>query len=236
MLICAALLTCGAGLLPQACVVQPVRSSCTFGAERMGSLSLVMASSAPPEDGNCVRLWARRLRKGATLAAAALVVITPRGPATAAEPASQAVTISRRGDSTVAGRQPLDAAFLGLRRRKTLEAPLPPLEPGRAGVIDMDTIVGKKVAKRYTERAFIFDDALTAKSELQEELEEFEEFKETTAGQRVVLALTTTGGAVGIIYAGTRALMGIERWMKQQELLDIQAVRHASVGRGAPVH
>lgn len=168
------------------------------------------------------------MRKGATLAAAALVV-TPRSPATAVEPAAQPVSLSRRADSSVAGRQPLDAAFLGFRRKKTLEAPLPPLDPSATGVIDMDKIVGKKVAKSYTERDFIFDDALTAKSELQEELEEFQEFKESTAGQRVVLALATTGGAVGAVYAGTRALMGIEKWMKKQELLDIQAVRSASV-------
>jgi len=96
-------------------------------------------------------------------------------------------------------------------------ADAPPLQG-----IDLDKIVPKREARRFTSREFIFSDALTQKSELEEELEELETYKEQNKGQRALQTLVTTGGGLGLVYLSVKGLTNVERWIKQQELRDIE--------------
>ena len=238
-LVSLALLTWGA-LLPQPAIDHRCRPTCPplraaardgfvavagVGAGRASSCPAMMSARAPDEaaSGGEVReraltRWARRARKGSALLAAAALVASPRGARAVELRREEPASVSRDAGSGRAGRRPIDAACLSFpRRKKSLEPPLPPpSEDERENLIDLDALLSKKQAKRYTERSFIFDDALTSKPELQEELEEIEAFKSRNAGQRGLVFVATAGGAVGLVYTGTRVLLGIERWLKQQ--------------------
>jgi hypothetical protein len=103
--------------------------------------------------------------------------------------------------------------------------PMERSEEPRSNEIDMDAIVSKKRARRYTERDFIFSDELTSKPELIEELEELDALKETNKVAMLAQSAVTTGGAIGFVYFSVKGLRGIDRWMKQQELDDIEEER-----------
>jgi len=111
-------------------------------------------------------------------------------------------------------------AFLGLPRKKELMPPLLAKPPEGDG-IDLDKIVPKKLGHRFTDRDFIFSESLTAKSPLEEELEELETFKAQSKSSRALQGLATTGGAVGLVYLSVKGLSNVERWIKEQELKDI---------------
>jgi len=91
--------------------------------------------------------------------------------------------------------------------------------------VDLDLLLPKKWARRFTDRDFLFSDSLTAKSELEEELEELETYKEQSKGTRALQTIATTGGAVGLIYLSVKGLTNVERWIKEQELKDIEEER-----------
>lgn len=95
----------------------------------------------------------------------------------------------------------------------------------RRNEIDMDRIVSPKAAQRFTDRDFIFSDGLTAKSELMEELEELDLMKEEKKTAKLLQTVTTVGGAFAMVYGTVKGLSGIERWMKQMELRDIEEER-----------
>jgi len=162
--------------------------------------------------------WLGRLRGAGVALATAVVLAVPRGPAQAAELAGPAAE-SQAPDVAKLIAEP---AFLGFRRRKNLAPPLV-RGPPRRNEIDMDRIVSKKTARRFTERSFIFSDELTSKNELTEELDELDETAASNQLQKAASAVISTGGAVGLVYVSVKGLTSIERWMKQQELDDIAA-------------
>ena len=167
-----------------------------------------------------VRRWRKRAKSaGATLAAAALLAL-PRGPASAAEQRPEPTSVSRDVDSN-RGTPPL--AFLGGKKYKVT----PPFQPGEvdANRIDMDAIVSKKMAKKYTGSDFLFSDSLTQKSALEDELEQLDTARRERGAARAVGTLLTYGGALGGVYLTVRGLSNVERWMKQQELRDIEEER-----------
>jgi len=170
--------------------------------------------------------WAQRLRSAGTAIATAVVLAVPRGPARAAVQelsAPDAAPVTRSLHYGRAQRKEPEAAFLWFQRKKEL---LPQFLPGtrkrRSTDIDMDVLVPKKMATRFTDREFIFSDALTAKSELEEELEDLETYKAETASSRSLQTLVTTGGAVGLCYFSVKGLTGVEKWIKDQERKDIE--------------
>jgi len=179
------------------------------------------------------RRWRERAASAGATIATAVVLAMPRGPARAATlppPGGEAhAPVSSQASPTVRQRlrsqqqQPL--AFLGVGRRyKNLKPPLPPREAG-ADEIDMDAIVPKGVARRYTSRSYIFSDGLTRRTDLADELEQLDEVKSDRAWERTASTLTTYSFAAGSIYLTVRGLQGVERWMKQQELKDIEEER-----------
>ena len=147
------------------------------------------AMRAVATDDAASRGWAQRLRSASAAAAAALVLAVPRGPARAAQESLAApvpTPVSAPLDVTRDGASEPEAAFLGIQRRKKLTPPYLKTNPPRPDELDMDAIAPKKLARRFTERDFIFSDGLTAKSELEEELEELEVFKESSKGSRAL--------------------------------------------------
>jgi len=154
------------------------------------------------------------------------VLAVPRGPARAAVQelaAPDATPITRSLRIGRAQPKEPEAAFLWFQRKKEL---VPQFLPGtrkrRSTDIDMDVLVPKKMAERFTDREFIFSDSLTAKSELEEELEELETYKEETRSARSLQTVVTTGGAVGLVYLSVKGATVVERWIKEQERKDIE--------------
>ena len=152
--------------------------------------------------------------------ASAMLVALPRGPAQALE---QRETPAPPASAPVAGSptsQPL--AFLGLKRQRTLTPPRDPSGP-RQDVLDMDKLMSKKQARRYTDRDQIFSDALMTQSPLEDELQQLDEAKNERSVAKSVGTLITYGGALGGVYIAVQGLSSVERWMKQNELDDIKA-------------
>ena len=180
----------------------------------------VVAMAATPDDGRGG--WLARLRSASAALATAAVLAVPRGPARAAEiatPDESPAATQRHAAKQLAA----EPAFLALRRKKkTLPPPLVHLKQRRS-TLDLDKVMSKKEARRFTERSFIFSDSLTAKPELAAELDALDEEAESTKLSRVVSSVVTTGGALGLVYVSVKGLTSIERWMKQQELDDIEA-------------
>ena len=197
-------------LLPQTGIVQHVTN---VPWQNGRSSRICMATDAQ-------RSWPQRLKSGgATLAAAALLA-TPRGHARAAELEPTAPITVTRDVEAASNKRPL--AFVGIRRRQPLDSVRQERFEQQKNEINMDKIVDRKMAKRFTERDYIFSDSLTAKSELQEELDELDAFKEANRGQMMAQTAITTGGAVGLVWVTVQSLLGIERWMKKQELKAIE--------------
>jgi len=219
-------LIAASALLPEA-ALSSLRSSTTVGRVGGGSSAAPPRMAVEPSTGQGGG-WRARLRTGSTAVAAAALLAVPRGPAQAAEIGSDgAAGISRDVGSFKCGsrRRRLEPAFLGFARKKSgLDMPLDRSEL-RGNQIDLDAIVSPKMAKRFTERGFIFSDSLTYKGELAEELDELDAIKEDKKGAVLVSTLTTTGGAVGLVYLSVKGLQGIEDYFKRQELKEIEAER-----------
>lgn len=182
---------------------------------------LVVMRAADGERGP----WSQRLRSAGTALATALVLVVPRGPARAAQledlSAPDATTITRSiGDAR--RRAPPEAAFLWFQRKKELVPPYLPINPPSPSEIDMDELVPKKWAHRFTDREFIFSDSLTAKSELEEEMDDLETYKDASRGTRALQGVVTLGGSAGLIYLSVKGLTGVEKWIKDQERKDIE--------------
>ena len=168
--------------------------------------------------------WLKHVKSvGVTLATAAFLAV-PRGPARASElPPPTTLSLQAKG-STPNSRPTL--AFLGFRKkRKHTLVPPQVRGPPRADEIDMDALVSKKAAKRYTERSYIFSDAITSKSDLVDELEQLDEDANDRRVQKSASTLVMWGGAGGMVYLAVQGLQGIERYMKRQEEEDIEAER-----------
>ena len=185
-------------------------------------LPLLMRAADEPAGGRAV--LAKRLRSMGTALATAAVLATPRGPARAAQQelrAPDATPVTRTvGDARRDTRQP-QLAFLGWPRKKQLE-PVYRGRPPAGDGIDLDKILPKSYGHRFTDRDFIFSESLTAKSPLEEELEDLETYKEQSKGTRALQTLATTGGAVGLVYLSVKGLTNVEKWIKNQELKDMQ--------------
>ena len=171
------------------------------------------------------RRWRKRAKSaGATLAAAALLAM-PRGPASAAQDQPPTPpTVSRDVGHGRSTQPPL--AFLGSSRQSKVT---PPFEAGEMGArpdqIDMDALLSKKAASKYTDRDFLFSEQLNARSALEDELEQLDSARAERSGSRTVGKLLTYGGALGGVYLTVTGLSNVERWMKQQELRDIEEER-----------
>ena len=117
-----------------------------------------------------------------------------------------------------------NASFSGFRRAQHTLA-VRCTRPRWPQPIDMDAVVSKKAAKKYTERSYIFSDALTAKSDLLDELEQLDEDANDRQLQKTASTVVMWGGAAGVVYLSVQGLQGVERWMKRQEEEDIEAER-----------
>jgi len=166
--------------------------------------------------------WVRRVQSVGTALATAVVLATPRGPARAAQQQELSAPDATPTTRTVGdARSPL-TAFIGIPRNKKLLPPVFEQAPPPGSVIDLDKIVPKKMARRFTDRDFIFSESLTEKSDLEEELEDLETYKEQSKGSRALQTVATTGGALSLVYLSVKGLSNVERWIKMQELRDIQ--------------
>lgn len=173
------------------------------------------------------RGWRKRLRSGTSAVAAAALLALPRAPAQAVEISADGTTSVSRdvGPAQSGRRRRVEPAFLGFtRKRSGLDTPLDASQM-RGNHIDMDSLVSPGMAKRFTERDFIFSDSLTYKGDLAEELDELDAAKEDNKNAAVVSTITTTGGALGLVYLTARGLTAIENYFKRQELKEIEAER-----------
>ena len=213
-------------LLPHA-PISPVQSSAT----RVVAIRACEAgpSSSAAADQPKHAQWRRKAKSAGKALVLAAALAVPRGPARAAQlppsggapaPVSRAAAPRKRSTQ----RQEKEMAFLGLRKKKTLRAPLP-AHKLRPNEIDMDALVSKKAARRFTERGFIFSDALVERTELELELAELDEVKTEREWERTASSIGTYGVVAGGVYATVKGLTAIERWMKQQELADIEEER-----------
>ena len=176
---------------------------------------------APEHQGG----WARRLRSGSAALAAAAALALPSGQARAVEQLArgdEAASVARDAGAAVSSsNRKVTPAFLGFRRR-VKNGPIHSRGPRSGDEIDMDKIMSAKDARRFTERSFIFSESLTSKSELAEELEELDMLKEEKKGQLLAQTAISVGGSVGLVVGAVKLLTGVERWMKQMELKDIE--------------
>ena len=187
------------------------------------------------------RIWRRKAESAAsalTLAAAAIAMPRNARALEAPPPTNIAreATSSQQQQRRAAQEKPL--AFLGFGRRHkkgTLKAPLAEGELP-ADTLDMDAIVPAKVAKKFTERKFIFSDELSSKSDLATELEELDEVKNERAFEKTASMVSTYAIAAGGVYLTVKGITSIERWMKQQELDDIEQEREVCARLARPRH
>lgn len=159
--------------------------------------SIVMDASSQTCDS---RPWLRRIRNAGTTVAAAALIALPRGPARAVE------TSAAPPVTTV------DGAKLAAPARGS-------------NTIDMDKLAGRKLSQRYSSKQFLFSDELTGKSPLREELDELERAKTEKKFEKAATTLITYGLAGGAVYVSVKGALSIEKWMKDQEMKDIEAER-----------
>jgi len=113
-------------------------------------------------------------------------------------------------------------AFLGARRTKLRPDPSERTTPVAEDEIYMGDVPGAdKLAKKFTSKQFIFSDALTARSPLQEELDEFQSLQDESKDTAQLKGLVTIGGSGVIVYGAVKGLQGVERFFKWQEKKDI---------------
>jgi len=200
-------------------------------AGRGGNLALMAVSDAAAADAaderrlqqpRTRRSWRKRAKSASIGLATAAVLAMPRGPARAAELQQRPTPTPVSRDVDRSREPPL--AFLGMRQRKVT----PPLEHRTLehDTLDMDKLAGgKKGARKYTDRNYLFSDELTAKTALEEELEELDEVKSERGVAKAVGTAVVYGGALGGVFLTVRGLQNVERWMKEQELRDIEEER-----------
>jgi hypothetical protein len=213
-----------AGTLPATAGQQYLGVASMVPAKHASRAAVVRMASSPKQQQQQQRpSWRKRVKAaGAALASAALVA-TPRGPARAVElPAASGV--SRTADRGAGS--PTSAAFGVLRRKKTKTLDAPYVHsPPRPDTVDFDAIVSQKTASRFTERSFMFSDSLTGKSDLELELEQLDDAANSGKSSKALSTAATYVGAAGMVYGTVQGLRGVERWMKRQELLDIEEER-----------
>lgn len=165
--------------------------------------------------------WRERTKNACVTLATAAMLAIPSGSAVAAEmPAPTAVSKHLKGKAANSKQR---LAFLGFRKkRKHSLVPSHIRGPTAPNEIDMGRVVSKRAAKKYTERSFIFSDALTAKSALEDELEQLDEDANDRKLQKTASTFALWGGAGAMVYGTIQGLQGIERWMKRQEEKDIE--------------
>lgn len=202
---------------------------------------IIMSGSVAPRPPRQPGSWQQRAKQTGVALATAAMLAFPRGPARAAP-----LTRGGGSDSPGAGSSmsaPADLAFerAGAKRKRPQQRPLALLNLHRAqkkgslvqplpledapDEIDMDKIVPDKMTKRYTERSFIFSSELTQKSDLATELEELDEVKNERAFERAASTATTYAVVAGGVYLAVKGGQSFERYMKQQELKDIEEER-----------
>ena len=93
-------------------------------------------------------------------------------------------------------------------------------------MLDVEKDLGAGPARAFAERFqhsdFIFSESLTARSELEEELDDLATYRTETKTVRRAQTTVTFVGAGALIYAGINFLKGFQAWMLKLEQRDIQ--------------
>jgi len=171
-------------------------------------------------------LWRQRLRStGRTLFAATILLASSRRPAFALDEGSVggdgAASVTRSVDS-FRERQADDQRVV-LVASPSMGPSVVDVRSKEPVVVDLDGIIPQRMADRFTSREFIFDESLTVNSELEYELSDYYAVKEKPVSTETIAlgAVKLAGGVAGFFYT-VKGLVGIERWMRQQEQRDIE--------------
>ena len=168
------------------------------------------------------------LKLGTSVAAALMVLGSPRR-ALAGGAEDEHLLAAR---APVAGRLVADgaaeraAAAAGPQRVRVAAKTAPAQEATPDGVLDVEKDLGAGPARAFAERFqhsdFIFSESLTARSELEEELDDLATYRTETKTVRRAQTTVTFVGAGALIYAGINFLKGFQAWMLKLEQRDIQ--------------
>ena len=168
------------------------------------------------------------LKLGTSVAAALMVLGSPRR-ALAGGAEDEHLLAAR---APVAGRLVADgaaeraAAAAGPQRVRVAAKTAPAEEATPDGVLDVEKDLGAGPARAFAERFqhsdFIFSESLTARSELEEELDDLATYRTETKTVRRAQTTVTFVGAGALIYAGINFLKGFQAWMLKLEQRDIQ--------------
>jgi hypothetical protein len=168
------------------------------------------------------------LKLGTSVAAALMVLGSPRR-ALAGGAEDEHLLAAR---APVAGRLVADgaaeraAAGGGPQRVRVAAKTAPAEEATPDGVLDVEKDLGAGPARAFAERFqhsdFIFSESLTARSELEEELDDLATYRTETKTVRRAQTTVTFVGAGALIYAGINFLKGFQAWMLKLEQRDIQ--------------
>ena len=168
------------------------------------------------------------LKLGTSVAAALMVLGSPRR-ALAGGAEDEHLLAAR---APVAGRLVADgaaersAAAGGPQRVRVAAKTAPAEEATPDGVLDVEKDLGAGPARAFAERFqhsdFIFSESLTARSELEEELDDLATYRTETKTVRRAQTTVTFVGAGALIYAGINFLKGFQAWMLKLEQRDIQ--------------
>ena len=169
------------------------------------------------------------LKLGTSVAAALMVLGSPRARSLAGGAEDEHLLAAR---APVAGRLVADgaaeraAAAAGPQRVRVAAKTAPAEEATPDGVLDVEKDLGAGPARAFAERFqhsdFIFSESLTARSELEEELDDLETYRTETKTVRRAQTTVTFVGAGALIYAGINFLKGFQAWMLKLEQRDIQ--------------
>jgi len=183
------------------------------------------------------------LKLGTSVAAALMVLGSPRR-ALAGGAEDEHLLAAR---APVAGRLVADgaaeraAAAAGPQRVRVAAKTAPAQEATPDGVLDVEKDLGAGPARAFAERFqhsdFIFSESLTARSELDEELDDLATYRTETKTVRRAQTTVTFVGAGALIYAGINFLKGFQAWMLKLEQRDIQEeikVRASPPARSTP--
>jgi len=183
------------------------------------------------------------LKLGTSVAAALMVLGSPRR-ALAGGAEDEHLLAAR---APVAGRLVADgaaeraAAAAGPQRVRVAAKTAPAEEATPDGVLDVEKDLGAGPARAFAERFqhsdFIFSESLTARSELEEELDDLATYRTETKTVRRAQTTVTFVGAGALIYAGINFLKGFQAWMLKLEQRDIQEeikVRASPPARSTP--
>lgn len=179
-----------------------------------------MCASADEGSGARFPAVLRPLRKASVSVATAvlLTVSGPRGSACAAEQLD--LQPSRATTSRPVASEPPLALISPTKARSRKKSKAPP-RPTQQNELNFDAALPRRMARQFTSEKFIFSDSLTARSPLQEELEELDMLQDERASEGQLRGVVTLGGSVGLLYGIGKGLQSVERYFRNQEKRDI---------------